>query len=146
MRKSVVLLAFLLLAACAKQTPPQGRWEGGYAGSGVMVAARVEIGPDGMVKLMAPDITNADAAKPNQMQEMRARLSADLATNWDGVQPRPFDFDGTIFRKPGGVAPQMVWDKNSNQMTLEIYIGANPALPVPLRPVDNFHDSPWPAG
>jgi hypothetical protein len=31
-------------------------------------------------------------------------------------------------------------------MTLEIYIGANPALPVPLRPVDAFHDDPWPSG
>jgi hypothetical protein len=146
MRKSVVLLAFLLLGACAKHQPPQGRWEGGYDGNGILVAARVEIGADGKVKVSAPDVTNADAAKPGQMQEMRARLGADLATAWDGVEPRPFDFDGTIFRKPGGVAPQIVWDPNSNQMTLEIYIGANPALAVPLRPVDNFHDNPWPTG
>ena len=146
MRKSVVLLAFLLLAACGPHTPPQGRWEGGYDGNGIMVAARVEIGPDGMVKVSAPDITNADASKPQQLQEMRARLAADLVTAWDGVQARPFDFDGTTFRKPGGVAPQMVWDKTSNQMTVELYIGANPALPVSLRPVDNFHDNPWPAG
>jgi hypothetical protein len=145
MRKSIVLFALLLLAGCAKPTPPQGRWEGGYDGNGVLVAARVEIGPDGMVKVSAPDVTNADAARPAQLQEMRARLGADLATAWDVVQARSFDFDGTTFRKPGGVAPQMVWDKNSNQMTLEIYIGANPALAVPLRPVDNFHDNPWPA-
>jgi hypothetical protein len=145
MRKSVALLAFLLLAACTKPAPPTGRWEGGYDGNGVLVAARVEIGPDGMVKVSAPDVTNADASRPAQVQEMRARLGADLATAWDGVQARPFDFDGTTFRKPGGVAPQMVWDKASNQMTLEIYIGANPALGVPLRPVDNFHDNPWPA-
>ena len=62
------------------------------------------------------------------------------------MQPRPLDFDGTTFRKPGGIAPQMVWDKATNQMTLEIFIGANPALPVPLRPVDAFHDDPWPSG
>lgn len=146
MRKSVVFLAFLLLAACAKHTPPQGRWEGGYDGNGVLVAARVEVGPDGMVKLSAPDITNLEGAKPGQLEQMRARLAAELATAWDGVEPRPFDFDGSTFRKPGGVAPQMVWDKDSNQMTLQLYIGANPALPVPLRPVDNFHDNPWPAG
>lgn len=146
MRKFVVILAFLLVAGCAKHTPPQGRWEGGYDGNGILVAARVEVGPDGMVKISAPDITNQEGAKPEQLEEMRARLAADLATAWDGVEPRPFDFDGTTFRKPGGVAPQIVWDKNSNQMTLELYIGANPALPVPLRPVDNFHDNPWPAG
>ena len=76
--------------------------------------------------MSAPDLTNAQGAKPEQLQQMREQLAADLATGWDGVAPRPFDFDGKTFRKPGGVAPQMVWDKDTNQMTLEIYIGANP--------------------
>jgi hypothetical protein len=40
----------------------------------------------------------------------------------------------------------MVWDKATNQMTLQLYIGARPALPVPLRPVDGFHDNPWASG
>jgi hypothetical protein len=40
----------------------------------------------------------------------------------------------------------MVWDKDTNHMTLQLYIGANPALPVPLRPVAEFHDSPWASG
>ena len=70
-------------------------------------------------------------ATPERMAQLRQQLAADLASGWDGVAPRPFDFDGDTFRKPGGIAPQMVWDKKTNQMTLEIYIGANPALPVP---------------
>jgi hypothetical protein len=134
------------LAACSKPAPPQGRWEGGYAGNGAMVAARVEVGADGQVRVSAPDITGLEGAKPDQLAQDRDRLAADLASGWDGVAPRPFDFDGATFRKPGGIAPQIVWDKNSNQMTLELYIGANPALPVPLRPVANFHDDPWVAG
>jgi hypothetical protein len=40
----------------------------------------------------------------------------------------------------------MVWDKSSNHMTLELYIGARPAMPVPLRPVDDFHDNPFASG
>jgi hypothetical protein len=145
MRKAVAALAFLVLTACSKPHPPQGKWEGGYDSNGTLVAARVEIGADGQVKVSAPDLTNIQATKPEQLQQMRERLAADLATAWDTVAPRPFDFDGSVFRKPAGVAPQMEWDKDSNQMTLEIYIGANAALPVPLRPVDNFHDNPWPA-
>ena len=136
----------LLLAACSKPSPPQGRWEGGYAGNGTIVAARVEVETDGQVRVSAPDVTNLGTAKPEQFQQERDRLASDLASGWDGVQPRPLDFDGTTFRKPGGIAPQMVWDKATNQMTLEIFIGANPALPVPLRPVDDFHDDPWPSG
>jgi hypothetical protein len=146
MRKAVAVLAFLALAACSKPSPPQGKWEGGYDGNGTLVAARVEIGADGQVKISAPDLTNIQNTRPEQLQQMRERLAADLATAWDTVAPRPFDFDGSVFRKPGGVAPQMEWDKDSNQMTLEIYIGANAALPIPLRPVDAFHDDPWPAG
>jgi hypothetical protein len=146
MRKAAAALALLVLTACSKPQPPQGRWEGGYDGNGALVVARVEIGADGLVKLSAPDITNLQGAEADQLQQMRERLAAELAAGWDDVAPRPFDFDGDTFRKPGGIAPQMVWDKSSNQMTLELYIGANPALPVPLRPVDSFHDNPWAAG
>ena len=147
MRPALSLLALALcLAACSKPAPPQGRWEGGYSGGGTMVAARVEVGADGQVRLSAPDITNLENAKPEILQQNRDKLAADLASGWDGVAPRAFDFDGKTFRKPGGFAPQMVWDKDTNQMTLELYIGANPALPVPLRPVPQFHDNPWVSG
>jgi hypothetical protein len=147
MRPVLVILAMAAcLAACSKPTPPPGRWEGGYSVGGTMVAARVEVEADGQVRVSAPDITNLENAKPEILQQNRDKLAADLASDWDSVAPRPFDFDGTTFRKPGGIAPQMVWDKATNQMTLELYIGANPALPVPLRPVDGFHDNPWPSG
>ena len=146
MRRIACLLLLTALAGCSKPTPPQGRWEGGYDSGGTIVAARVEIEADGQVRVSAPDITNLQGAKPEQLQQERDRLAADLASGWDGVAPRPFDFDGKTFRKPGGVAPQMVWDKNSNQMTLELYIGADPALAVPLRPVTEFHDDPWVGG
>ena len=149
MRRTLVLLLFaagLSLTACSKPAPPQGRWEGGYSGGGILVAARVEVEANGQVRVSAPDVTNMQNAKPEQLQQQRDAMAADLASGWDSVAPRAFDFDGKTFRKPGGIAPQMVWDKDSNQMTLEIYIGANPALPVVLRPVDSFHDNPWPSG
>jgi hypothetical protein len=123
-----------------------GRWEGGYQSNGVLVAARVEVTPNGQVRVSAPDITNVDTVSADRLTALRQELAADLATGWDDAGPRPFDFDGDTFRKPGGYAPQMVWDKKTNQMTLDLYIGANPALPVPLRPVPDFHDDPWASG
>lgn len=145
MRIAVLICLALGLAACSKPSPPVGKWEGGYEGGGDLVAARVEILPSGQVKIMAPDITNAIGSR-DQIDQFRAQLAADLANGWSEVAPRSFDFDGKTFRKPGGVAPQMVWDKATNQMTLQLYIGARPALPVPLRPVDGFHDNPWASG
>jgi hypothetical protein len=145
MRATHLILAFALLAvaACSKPTPPVGKWEGGTERGGVLVVARVEILPSGLVRVMAPDITNI---APDQYARYRERLAADLVNGWADIAPREFDFDGKTFRKPGGIAPQMVWDKETNQMTLQLYIGANPAMPVPLRPVAEFHDSPWAAG
>lgn len=145
MRFAVFLCLAVGLAACSKPSPPVGKWEGGFEGGGTVVAARVEILPNGEVKVMAPDVTNAMGSR-EQIDRFRAQLAADLANGWSTVAPRHFEFDGKTFRKPGGVAPQMVWDKASNQMTLQLYIGARPALPVPLRPVDGFHDNPWPSG
>lgn len=145
MRFAVFLCLAVSLAACSKPVPPVGKWEGGYEGGGNLVAARVEVLANGQVKIMAPDITNAIGTR-EQIDQLRGQLAADLANGWSEVTPRQFDFDGKTFRKPGGVAPQMVWDKATDQMTLQLYIGAKPALPVPLRPVDGFHDNPWPSG
>ena len=138
-------LGLLALAGCSKPHPPTGKWEGGYDRGGTIVVALVEILPIGLVKVTAPDITNAFVDEPMKTR-LRERLESDLIRAWEEVKPRELDFDGKTFRKPGGVAPQMVWDADTNQMTLQLYIGANPALPIVLRPVDNFHDSPWGAG
>ena len=142
---AVFLAALVAVSACSKPTPPVGKWEGGTESGGTLVVARVEILPNGQVKIMAPDITNVMGPR-EQIELLRDRLASDLATNWDFVKPRMFDFDGRIFRKPGGIAPQMEWDKATNQLTLDLYIGTRPAFPVTLRPVDSFHDNPFASG
>jgi len=141
----VIAVVAAALAACGKSQPPVGKWEGGYESGGDLVVARVEILPSGQIKVMAPDYTNAVGSRA-RIEELRARLAASLANGWSEVTPRTFDFDGKTFRKPGGIAPQMVWDKASNHLTLQLYIGSRPAMPVPLRPVDDFHDNPWASG
>lgn len=142
----LLFLGLVLLAACSDPQPPIGKWEGGYESGGTLVVARVEIVPGGQVRISAPDLLNIQDTRPEQMARQRARLVAELVNNWSDVAPRPFDFDGKTFRKPGGVAPQMVWDEKSNQMTLQLYFGANPALPVVLRPVVEFNNTPFGAG
>ena len=144
-KKLLFAIAAMALASCGKPQPPVGKWEGGYEAGGDLVAARVEILASGGIKISAPDVTNAMGSR-DQIDAMRAQLAADLANGWSGVDPRSFDFDGKTFRKPGGVAPQMIWDKDTNQLILELYIGARPAMPVPLRPVNDFHDIPFGSG
>ena len=144
MRKILALaFATLALAACSKSPPPSGRWEGTYAGGGTFVAARLEIEPDATVRVSAPDVTGPDL-EPADRAQMEENMAERLAGAWGEIEPRRMDFDGTTFRKPGGIAPQIDWDAPSKTMTLYVYIGTQPALKIPLHAVPDFSDNPWP--
>ena len=139
----VVLLAALLLAGCSRHVPPQGRWEGTYDSAEAMVAARVEIDEKGSVRLEAPNAENVGDNEDTRAT-MRQNLAAGLATAWASVEPRPMDFDGTVFRRPGGIAPQMIWDASGKQMSIVVYLGVKEPIRFKLQAVDDFSQNPWP--
>ncbi len=139
-----LVLGALLLASCSKAPPPVGRWEGTYESGDTFVAARLEIAPGAQVRVSAPDITDGSIASEDDRVTMRQNMAARLAGGWGEIAPRPMDFDGTTFRKPGGIAPQIEWDTASKTMTLYVYLGTQPALKIPLKPVGDFSDDPWP--
>jgi hypothetical protein len=138
-----LLFAGLVLAACSKAPPPTGRWEGVYESGDTFVAARLEIEPDHQVRISAPDVTDSSIASEDERVTMRQNMAARLAGGWGEIAPRPMDFDGTTFRKPGGIAPQIDWDAGSKTMTLYVYLGTQPALKIPLHAVGDFSDDPW---
>jgi hypothetical protein len=144
MRRLAALLAVGLgLAACSHPAPPVGRWEGTYESNDTMIVARMEIAADGTVRVSAPDISNLGAT-PDDRALTRENLAGKLAAAWPSVGPREMDFDGKIFRKPGGIAPQMIWKDGTKEMWLVVYIGAAPSIRVALHKVDDFSDNPWP--
>jgi hypothetical protein len=53
------------------------------------------------------------------------------------------DFDGKVFRKPGGIAPQAIWDAKTGSMQLVIYPGAQPSIRIAMRRVGDFSADPW---
>src|SRR6185437_3084241 len=107
MRKlAFVLVTAVALLSCSHPAPPVGRWEGTYESNDVMVAVRLEIGTDGQVRVSAPNLQDVGAASEDDRVQMRDKLANDLATDWENAVPRAMDFDGGVFRKPGGIAPQ----------------------------------------
>jgi len=142
-RFAVLLLASLTLGACSKPAPPVGRWAGHYESGDILVDARLEIEKNGMVRASALDLLGASSASDEDRAAMHAHLAADLAEGWDEVAPRPMDFDGAVFRKPGGVAPQMEWDSHTQKMTLVFYFGREHALRIPIQAVNDFNADPW---
>ena len=140
-RRFAVALAFLGLAlsACADPRPPVGRWEGVYEDAGVIIVARLEVGEQGVVRVSAP---NAITEGATLSQGERARLMDDLrsrlAASWPAVNPLPLEFDGSVFRKPGGVAPQLEWDADRKRMTMVYYSGNRGSVRVSLTEVAEF--------
>jgi hypothetical protein len=143
---AAAMIAGLCLAgafACSRAHPPAGRWEGTYESSDAMVAARVQIDSSGNVYVSAPDAMDFPVPSDEQRAAMHARLAQGLADAWGEVQPRRYDFDGSIFRKQGGIAPQMEWDARTRQMTLIVYLERRPGIRIPLHAVSDFSADPW---
>jgi len=140
----VSVYCLLAVTACSNtKPPPVGRWEGAYEAPDEMVVVRLEITPKGDIYLSAPNALDILATPSDQRPAMRAHLADELVQDWSAVVARPMDFDGRVFRKPGGIAPQMEWNPESKQMTVVLYFGTRAALRVPLRAVSDFSDNPW---
>lgn len=136
------LIGVALLAGCGEPQPPIGRWQGLYEGADAMIVARLEIGAKGAVRVSAPNaFMNIAALSEDERSAMRADLLAKLARAWPDVGVMPMSFDGKIFRKPGGVAPQMEWDAEHKQMTLIVYPGIHATIRLPMTPVSAFEQS-----
>jgi len=143
-RFAILLIAGLLLGACSKEhEPPRGRWIGHYESPQVMVVAWLEILPSGDVHVSAPDFLDIGDPTPEQRDAMHKRLASDLSDGWNDVKLRRYDFDGHVFRKQGGVAPQMEWDGHKQEMKVVFYFGMQHAIRIPMTPVKNFGEDPW---
>jgi hypothetical protein len=131
-------LLCLGLFACADPHPPAGRWEGVYEDPGVIIVARLEIAPDGKVRVSAPNaITDKSELSPADRIALVRELQARLDASWPAVAPLPLEFDGSVFRKPGGVAPQLEWDASRKRMTMVYYSGNRNSVRVVLTSVGN---------
>ncbi|HTW35451.1 MAG TPA: hypothetical protein VMD53_12610 [Rhizomicrobium sp.] len=140
------IICLVAVTACSNtKAPPVGRWEGVYEAPDEMVVVRLEITPKGDIYLSAPNALDVLATPADQRPTVRAHLTDELVQGWASVAPRPMEFDGRVFRKPGGIAPQMEWNPQSRQMTVVLYFGMHAALRVPLRAVSDFSQDPWAA-
>jgi hypothetical protein len=91
----------------------------------------------------APNAQDIGDSSDDDRASIRKRLAQELSDGWANVESRELDFDGTTFRKPGGIAPQMEWDANNKHMTLIVYFGKDAGIRIPLHAVTDFSDNPW---
>jgi hypothetical protein len=133
----VVVLATVV--GCAKPLPPAGHWQGVYEDSGLMVVARLEIDSGGKVRVSAPNlIADLAAMSDRERADLLARLENGLSQSWPDVAPLPLEFDGHVFHKPGGVAPQLEWESGPKRMVMVFYSGNRPSIRVRMEQVAAF--------
>jgi len=143
-RFAILLIAGLVLIACSRTPqPPTGRWVGTYESETVMVDAWLEILPGGSVRICAPDVLDPGSPSDEDRAGMHAKLASDLADAWGEVKLRSYDFDGHVFRKPGGFAPQMEWNPKTKQMKLVFYFGMQHSIRIAMHEVKDFDEDPW---
>jgi hypothetical protein len=136
---AVLAILCACLSACTDARPPTGRWEGIYEDSGVIIAARLEIADNGKIRVSAPNaITSEGPLSPADRANIVQQLQSRLAMSWPAVEPLPLEFDGHVFRKPGGVAPQLEWDADKKRMTMIYYSGNRNSVRVALTSVGEF--------
>jgi hypothetical protein len=136
---AAALGVILAAAACSNPRPPIGRWQGTYEDSNLVVVARLEIDSSGVVRISAPNaIIDSAPMSKEERADLRKRLDAGLAQSWSSVGPLPLEFDGHVFHKPGGVAPQLEWDGAAKKMVLVFYSGNRSSVHVPLDSVADF--------
>lgn len=138
----VAILAIATVAVgCSRDHAPAGKWQGSYSGDDAIIVARVEVQPDGKVRVSAPDaFADFTVMDPGEKLAVEQNLRAGLAASWSKVAPRAFDYDGRIFRVPGGVAPQLRYDASTRHMTMYIYPGSKPTIRIDMEPVGQFSD------
>jgi hypothetical protein len=139
----VIGLCFAAAFGCAKAPPPAGRWQGSFESRDTIVVARLEIDAKGNIFLCAPDATDIAGSSGDDRAAIRQRLSDGMNLAWGQTEPKRYEFDGRVFRKPGGVAPQLEWDPDQKSMTAVVYLGLRAAIRVPLHPVTQFTNDAW---
>ncbi len=143
-RFAILLIAVFVLAGCSKSHQvPSGRWIGHYESSSVMVVAWLEITPDGDVRVSAPDILDPGEPSDELRETAHKRLADELYDGWGSVPSRRYEFNGHIFRKPGGFAPQMEWNPGTKQMKVVFYFGMQRSIRITMTPVKDFTEDPW---
>jgi len=136
-------LCLVAAFGCTRSPLPSGRWQGAYESRDTMVVTRLEIDSKGDIYLSAPDATDIGNVSADDRAAIRRRLVDGLSVAWGEVQPRQLEFDGHVFRKPGGIAPQLEWNPGQKTMTAVVYLGLRPSIRISLRRVADFNGDPW---
>jgi hypothetical protein len=136
-RIGLVLLALLGLAACGEREAPKGRWEGFSESQNWLIAVRLELQKDNVMRASALSAYVGDADLPRKHQ-LEKELRQGMKDQWSAVTRTDIAFNGNTVTHKNGYAPLFVHQPASNAMVFHFYAGGKLTEKVTLRPVETF--------
>lgn len=130
-------LFLLVLAACASNEAPQGRWEGVSESANWLVAVRLQVDPGNVIHASALSIRVTDVSLSERLS-LAEKIRATMPGQWPQAVRSKVDFSNNVLKKAGGFAPLFVYDPKSRSMTFNFYADGKLSEHVKLHPVKNF--------
>ncbi len=133
----LVLLTALGLAGCGESDAPKGRWEGFSESQSWLIAVRLELQKDNVMRASALSAFVADADLPRR-HALEQELRQGMKDQWKAVPKTDITFTSNTITRKEGYAPLFVHQPGSNAMVFHFYSGGKLTEKVTLRPVPTF--------
>jgi hypothetical protein len=139
MTRRLILALFIAatLTACGDATAPRGRWEGFSESQNWLIAVRLEMHKNNVMRASALSAYVADADLPRR-HALEQDLRKGIKDQWNAVPRSDIAFNGNTITRKEGYAPLFVYQPGSKGMVFHFYAGGKLTEKVTLRPVETF--------
>lgn len=136
-RLILTLLAVLSLTACGDAEAPKGRWEGFAQSQTWLIAVRLEMQKNNVMRASALSAYVGEADLPRR-HALEQELRQGMKDQWSAVPRMDIAYAGNTITQKKGYAPLFVFEPNSKGMVFHFYAGGKLTEKVTLRPVETF--------
>jgi hypothetical protein len=136
-RLAAIVAVSVILASCEDKGAPAGRWEGFGESQSWMIAVRLEMRPNNVMRASALSAMVAGWDLPSR-HGMEKQLRQGMRDQWYAVTASEVSFRANTLTRKEGYAPLFVYEPRTGSMVFHFYAGGKLTEKVTLRPVETF--------
>lgn len=146
-RLFIAILFPALLAACGDANIPPGRWQGAMYDGDWIVLVRLEVRPDNVIRVSAPNLRAAfEGMTLGERIEAFNRVARELERGWPDSPLWQVDRSGNEIRRAGGYSVVFDYEPQGDRMVFHFYSNGSLTHRIPLDRVAEFAPPSPPGG